>query len=299
MPPVEACISRDIRGKVSSGASKSLVAECVDFGDCIEIAAAPDGKTLVAVTESGLVVAYEKTPARKLSYDELHSISVIGGTEPVLFAPLQRDLPFHSVQLTASDAERLAAIARPRNAQIHEPGTEWWDTPEGNLGVTIWPAGLLTRPHSSPVQSRQWFTIAFVNTGIQIRTYRHPQHAALYKEDAREFLPWPVVHNVAVEGVDQVERRPSLGAVALFGVFGLGASVEIRRTYVTIEADAGDYVFEVQDVLPLTLSGHLAAVLRKMTPTGVGDDDPIHQLIAAQSETNRLLDEILNALRER
>ena len=113
MPPVEACISRDIRGKVSSAASKSLAGECVNFGDCIEVAGVPDGKTLVAVTEAGLVVAYEKAPARKFSYDELHSISVIRGTEPALFAPLQRDLPFEAVQLAASDAETSWSRATP------------------------------------------------------------------------------------------------------------------------------------------------------------------------------------------
>ena len=299
MPSVEACIGRDIHGKVSSAASKNLIAECLNFGDCIEVAGSPDGRTLVAVTESGLVVAYEKARAGKFAYGDLHSVSVIGDADTVLFAPLQRDVPFDAVRLTAPDAVRLASRARQLIAEVHDPGTEWWDTPEGELGVTVWPAGLLTRPNSSPVQPQQWCTLAFVNTGIQIRTFRHPQHAGLYRGDAREFLPWPDVRNVAVEGLDQVERRPSVGAVAVFGVLGLSASKEIRRAYVTIEATAGDYVFEVQDVLPLTLSGFLAAVLRQMNVSAVRDDDPIHQVIAAQLETNRLLEEILTALRAR
>lgn len=107
------------------------------------------------------------------------------------------------------------------------------------------------------------------------------------------------MHSVAVEGLDQIERRPSVGAVLLFGVMGLGASREIRRAYLTIEAEHGDYVFERQELLPLELSGFLAPVLRQMRSSSSAPDDTMQQVLDAQVETNRLLGEILDALRGR
>jgi len=116
--------------------------------------------------------------------------------------------------------------------------------------------------------------------------------------DFLEFFPWSTVRNVSVEGVDQIERRPSVGAVLAFGVLGLGASKEVRRAYFVIEVDKGDYVFERQGVLPLQLSGQLAPVLREMRGT-VDQDAAAQQMLDAQLETNRLLAEILAELQRR
>jgi hypothetical protein len=253
---------------------------------------------LVAVTGRGIAVAEEKSTPIVYPFEELHSVTVLGEGDTVLFAPLRRGMPFDSVPMSAPDADRLVDEARPRIAALHEPGEAWWDSPTGDIGVTVWPAGLLTRPTSSPIPERQWCTVSFVNTGVQMRTGRHPQQSGVYEGDFREFLPWTAVRNVSVEGVDQIERRPSVGAVLAFGVLGLGASREVRRSYFVIEADAGDYVYERQQLLPLQLSGYLAPVLRQMRG-GPQSSDPLQRLLEAQAESNRLLGEILEELRKR
>jgi len=298
MQRLDHIVTRDISGKISPDALQVLESATSDATDFFSAALTDNGKTLIAITDTGITIAREKSAPTAYTFEELHSISVLGDTDPVLFAPLRRDAPFDAVSMSASDAARLVEAARPRIAALHLPGEKWWDTPMGDLGVAIWVAGLLTRPASSPVPERQWCTVSFVNTGVQIRTVRNPKQPSVYKEDSREFLPWPSVRNVSVEGVDQIERRPSVGAVLAFGVLGLGASREVRRSYFVIEANVGDYVFERQDMLPLQLSGYLTPVLRQMRDTAQLDD-PMKRILETQTETNRLLAEILDALRQR
>jgi hypothetical protein len=247
------------------------------------------------VADAGVSVAYEKMAAWSVDYDALHSVSVIGGFDPVLFAPLQRDQAFDAVAVSSPDATRLADVAREHLAQRHEPGNEWWDSPTADLGIALWPVGLLLRPPSSPMPQQHWCTVSFVNTGIQMRTARHPKYPSMYAGDVRAFLPWSTVHDVSVEGSDQIERRPSVAAVVAFGILGLGASKSIRRSYLVVSADEGDYVFERQEMLPLELSGYLAPVLRQMRHVAAGDD-PLQQLLEAQLETNRLLSLILEEI---
>jgi hypothetical protein len=108
----------------------------------------------------------------------------------------------------------------------------------------------------------------------------------------------PAVRDVTVEGADQIERRPSVAAVLVFGVLGLGASKAIKRSYLVISSDNGDYVLERQELLPLELSGYLAPVLREMHHVAQ-QDDPMTRLLEAQQETNRLLALIVERLPER
>jgi hypothetical protein len=187
---------------------------------------------------------------------------------------------------------------RAQLVQHHESGPEWWDSPTADLGIEVWPAGLLIKPASSALPERVWYTASFVNTGVQLRTVRHPKQPSNYPGDHHEFLPWTSVHDVTVEGADQIERRPSVAAVLVFGVLGLGASKAIKRSYLVISSDHGDYVLERQDLLPLELSGYVAPVLREMHHVAQ-QDDPITRLLEAQQETNRLLALIVERLPER
>jgi hypothetical protein len=289
-------VARDLTRRFSNTALRALAERTAGASECIAVAASEDGKTLVAVTDVGIEIGFEKGPGLGYAYGELHSISILGQFDPALFIPLRRNEPFDAVALAPPDAERLAAAARPRIAAIHEVGSEWWDTPMGTLGIAASLIGLMVKPASSPMPERQWCTVSFVNTGIQIRTARHPKYPSMYKEDVREFLPWPAVQDVSVEGSDQIERRPSVGAVLAFGVMGLGASKTIKRSFLVVAGDQGDYVFERQEMLPLELAGFLAPVLRQMHHAAQ-QLDPMQQLLDEQRETNRLLNEILSTIR--
>jgi hypothetical protein len=294
-------LDRDVKRK---GGNRQVLAESVAEQEAVDgVALAPDGKVLIAATDRQVVVVPDKGSPVSYPLTELHSVSVIGGAEHVLFAPLQRDRVFESVVLTADDAHRLATFVRARLMELHEPGAEWWDDPAGTLGLSLWPAGLLVRPASSAVPELQWFTVSFVNTGIQVRTTRHPQDSSRYKGDAREFISWSQVRSLAVEGTDQIERRPSVGAVMLFGVLGLGASKSIRRSYLVVDTHGGSYIFERHEMLPVALAGFLAPVLRHFAPspaeaTGITAEQFAAHL-GGQARTNELLGEILAELRRR
>jgi hypothetical protein len=139
--------------------------------------------------------------------------------------------------------------------------------------------------------------VSFANTGVQILAYKDSRYPQFYRGDATEFIPWPAVHSVTVEGVDQVERRPSVGAVVAFGIMGLGASKTIRRSYLVIATDAGDYFFEQDNLLPAGLAARIGPVLRLFTqPDGGSADGDVRELLV---ETNRLLADILEELRAR
>lgn len=107
--------------------------ELGDAGNLVAAARAFDGKALVAVTDDAVLVAQDKDAVMRYSFRELHSVSVLGDSDPVLFAPLRRGVAFESVSLRAADAVRLADVIRARLAQIHDPGDGWWNRPTADL----------------------------------------------------------------------------------------------------------------------------------------------------------------------
>lgn len=281
-------------GKVNP-VTQAVVEAALAGEDCEAAATSSDGKTIVAVTPTRLIVARDKAIDTEYALADLHSISALGGGDNALLAPLRRGEPFAAIQVHGP--QRLATAVRQRLVDLHAPGDEWWDDPAGDLGVSLWPAGLLVAPTGSVLATKHWYNLSFVNTGVQFRSIRAQSNPSLYPGDLREFIPWDDVHGVTVEGADQIERRPSVGAVVAFGVLGLGASKAIRRSYAVVNTTAGDYVVERQDMLPTELRGFLAPVLRRFPePSSADGTEELRTLLA---ETNRLLNDILEELRSR
>jgi hypothetical protein len=255
---------------------------------------------VVAVTPTRLATCRAKSEPVIRDLEELHSISVLGGGESALVAPLVRDQAFDAIPLPREQADDIARLVRKHLSQLHESGVEWWDDPAGELGISLWPTGLLVAPPSAVTPARAFYNISIVNTGVQMRTMRLPTAANIYPGDFRDFIPWSEIERVDVEGADQIERRPNIGAVALFGVLGLGASKVIRRSYLVLGTARGEYVFERQEMLPTELRAFISPVLRPFSSsdTGMNGPDALAPLLEAQAETNRLLNDILTELRQ-
>ncbi len=304
MSALQDVVERDLTGRAHARALSSLEGTVAPAEVLDGVASSSDGNVIMAATDRRIIIVREKTAPTTYALSDLHSVSVIGTGDSALFAPLQLGEAFDSITLDHRDATRIAEAVRTRLGSLRASGDQWpWDSPQANLGISVWPTGLLARPARSPVPAKQWCVVTFVNTGVQIRTYRHPKQSAIYHGDVREFLAWPQVRNVSVEGDNIIERRPSIGSVLAFGIAGLAASEAHRRAYFVIESDDGDYVFEQQEILPVALSGVLAPILREMRDPSVRGTNAtvsardLADMLAAQQSTNALLAEILEELR--
>jgi hypothetical protein len=256
------------------------------------IGSSPDGKTLAAVTETSLLVGHDKIDGYGWAIADLRSVSVLPDGVVSLVTPLGEG-EFYSFGLEPDDARRIAAAVRALLPPA-EPDAPWWDDPQADIGSFLRALGLIVCPAASPHHEHTICNVSFANTGVQIHAYKDSRYPQCYQGDATEFIPWSAVHSVTVEGSDPVERRPSAGAVVAFGILGLGASKTIRRAYLVVATDAGDYYFEQDNILPAGLAARIGPVLRLFTqPDGSGD---VRDLLV---ETNRLLGEILDAVRSR
>jgi hypothetical protein len=106
-------------------------------------------------------------------------------------------------------------------------------------------AVLLVSPDAQLPQKAK-AAITIVSTGVRIKSGR-----------TSKFLPRKTISGISVEGVDQVQLRPSIAAVVAFGVLGLASRKRERYSYVTLDSHEGQFVFELQDRLPLELRASL------------------------------------------
>lgn len=269
--------------------------ERVGSSDVRQLGAAADGKLLTVVTDDQLLVGRDKGDGFGWKIADLRSISVLPDGERSLLAPLGSG-EFYSFGLEPGDAERIAAAVRQLLPPT-DPGAAWWDDPQATIGTFLRALALLVRPSGSPHHEKTICNVSFANTGVQIFSYKDPRFPQFYQGDITEFVPWSAVHSVTVEGLDQVERRPSVGAVLVFGLMGLAASQAVRRSYLVVATDAGDFFFEQQDMLPSALAARIGPVLRLfIQPAAASEGVDVGELLI---ETNRLLGEILEELRTR
>jgi hypothetical protein len=79
-----------------------------------------------------------------------------------------------------------------------------------------------------------------------------------------------------------VTSRPSVGAVVAFGVLGLAARRNEKRAFLTLVTEAGDYLVEDDEHLPVELRALLAPFLErldiKVAEAGNDPTDPIEQI---------------------
>jgi hypothetical protein len=84
---------------------------------------------------------------------------------------------------------------------------------------------------------------------------------------------------MAAEGINQVQQRPSVGAVVLFGVAGLAARKKESRSYLTVATQTGDYAFQVEGLLPAALAALVSPVARHFQAKGdAPKTDPIETI---------------------
>ncbi len=179
-------------------------------------------------------------------------VTTSGG--PALF-PASTTLPgdMFYVDATASEFARAVReeIARIRPTIDASP---IWERPGFTEVIRLEDAGLLSGPTSSPVRGGTVVIVMISGAGVQIR------HA---DASAGVVIPWRAISTFRVEGVDQVQMRPRVGAVLAFGVLGLAARRKEKRAYLTVETDEGEFLIEDGAHLPIELRSLL-------TPFGVG-----------------------------
>jgi len=193
------------------------------------------------------------------------------------------DGPLDAVTTPPDDAERLVG-ALGRSSVAVESGTS-------DDAVRIWPAQLLVASVDMPIKAKSWVSMTVLQAGVQIRTALSATGAAP-RHDERWFLPLSRITGLAIEGPDAARLRPSVAAVAAFGVLGLAARKSEKRSYLTISQDTGDVVLEVHDRLPVELRG----LLRKYPALSNVATDPE----PADEDTSTILEQIrtLGGLRD-
>jgi hypothetical protein len=248
-------------------------------GDDVEtVACSRMGTEIVALTSQRLLVADRKKPVVEYDLADLHSVSVLdsGSQDPhdLLLCPLQVDQPFYGVPVGPRTIERIAAALRARLSDLHSPGTEWWDNPSERVGQLISPFALLVAPPDSQVPMQYWYSLSIVNTGVQLRTTSVRNR---YPGDQRQFFPWSAIRSLSPEGDDNIQRRHSVAAVLAVGVLGLAAGRDVRRSWLVIGVDSGEYVLENQQMLSRELSGLLSPITRNIEGQTATESKPARE----------------------
>ncbi len=213
-------------------------------GDCI--AALTPRRLLVG--GGGLDRAYELS--------DLATAVVVSTTGGRAFFPASNADPGDMFYVDAN-AEDFARAVRDELGRIR-PTTDSspiWERSDFTDVVRLEDAGLLAAPKSSPVVAGTVVIVMISGAGVQIR------HA---DGSAATVIPWPDVKAARVEGVDQAQMRPRVGAVIAFGVLGLAARRKEKRAYLTLQTRDSEYLIEDGAHLPLELRALLA-------PFGISD----------------------------
>jgi hypothetical protein len=156
-----------------------------------------------------------------------------------------------------AEGEEFARAVREELARIRpsDGSAPIWERSDFTDVVRLEDAGLLAAPRESQVVAGSVVIVMISGAGIQIR------HA---DGSAGTLIRWRDVLEARVEGVDQAQMRPRVGAVVAFGVLGLAARRKEKRAYLTLQTRDGDYLVEDGSHLPLELRALLA-------PFGIGE----------------------------
>jgi hypothetical protein len=289
MPGLRELLDRDCAGLGFSRPALKALGAAVGDASCDAVGRSLSGRTIVAVAGDQLFAAHARAPVAEYPLATLHSVVIFAGDgyESVL-CPLRERQLFDGVILDCKSAERVATTIRSRLAVDHPRGQEWWDDPEGELAMTVPDSLLIVKPTESDLPLKINYRLTLVNTGIQFRSVSTKG----FDPRVRDFVPWPTVTSLVAEGADQVQLRPRVGAVVAFGVLGLAARKEERRSWIAVGTGDGDYVLENRGMIARELGGLLAPVTRHFssaaqTTDQAIDDDPI--------ETIRRLGELRDA----
>jgi hypothetical protein len=248
----------------------------------------------------------EQPKLTEFTWDELHSIATkelpnpYGYESSLAVAPLVMGQPCEPLMFDGpgglSSGQRIVDAARGH--LTHAPTHAWYDDPKLNLLVRLDSVTVLVTPEDGAVPPKSKAFLRVANTGIQVFQTRLPQ-GVKPRNAAWEDVPWSLVLNVEVQGLDQVQLRPSVGAVFLFGVLGLAARKREKNSYLVVETTKGEYVFEVSGLLPSELRGMLSPALSRRSNA----EEPAPQDQAQDSSLNQgsILEQIkqLGELRDR
>ncbi|MDQ1521461.1 MAG: hypothetical protein QOI55_2534 [Actinomycetota bacterium] len=243
------------------------------------VVAATIGRTrtadVVAVLSDQRIVVRGGDDADYPLNDLRGAVTYMSGRDTIFLALLESDVgePFI---VPAGSGVLFAETVRARVAGLRGPaahGRALWDDPTFTAVLRLAACGLLAAPAGCGVETRVSLVATFTSVGCIFR-----------EKDGtgRQFLPWTVVEGVRVEGVDQVTSRPSVGAVVAFGVLGLAARRNEKRAFLTLVTEAGDYLVEDDEHLPVELRALLAPFLErldiKVAEAGNDPTDPIEQI---------------------
>jgi hypothetical protein len=213
------------------------------------------GDCMALLTPRRLLVGGGKID-RAYEFSDLATAVVVDTIGGQALFPVATDKPSDMFYVNAG-GEDFAREVREQIARVRPPrdDSQIWERPDFTHVVRLPDAGLLAAPKVSEVKAGQVVNVMLSSAGVQIR-----QKAGY----AGVLIPWAAVQETRIEGVDQVQSRPSVGAVVLFGVLGLAARRKEKTAYLTVRTGDGEYLIEDGSHLPLELRVQLA-------PFGVAD----------------------------
>jgi hypothetical protein len=220
----------------------------------------------LAVTTEDLVVARtEKSGARIERYAilKLRGLATWGITvaeigDLTVMALMLEDESLVPLPLKPKDAQRVLA-ALPD--VVHEQA------------VHLTTVKVLVTP-SATIKPKAVVALTVTSVGIRMQLADKPL--------VFDYLPRSEIENVSIDGVDQIQLRPSVLATAAFGVMGLAARKKEKRAYLVVSTARGDGVYEVSNVLPTELRARLSPLLKTIESSAHAPpqtrSDPIEQI---------------------
>jgi hypothetical protein len=224
---------------------------------------------VIATTSDRVIIAINRAvvdpPAIVLQFSDLAACIWFAGNAPTLvslvLAPVRFDERLVEIRLdgTADTARSISASVNPAINEARDARVEGhWSATLPDAFAVAFDGMLLSEPAKADTRPERVRVVA-MNAGL-----------ALERPDERHsFIPWQSVDAVAVEGVDQVRNRPSVGAVVAFGVLGLAARRKESEAYLVIETADGAWALELPNMVPAKVRADLSPVLRSLS-TGTG-----------------------------
>jgi hypothetical protein len=231
--------------------SKTLLAQDLQSGEVISGLTPifsegdePSNAGVAAATNSRLVAVRDRgSLCTSYPYPELADVGVWRDAVRPEFswvAPLRElEPPVGEFRVRTRDTQQLLSRLQA-SAQANAQAT----SPTG-LAVHLPRAVLLVSPDTR-LPEKAKFAVTIVGTGVRIKSGR-----------TTKFLPRSAISEISVEGVDQVQGRPRIAAVVAFGVLGLASRKRERSSYMILDSEDGQFVFELQDRLPIELRASL------------------------------------------
>jgi hypothetical protein len=274
---LDRAVARDL-GRTEARRAVEVIADNLARGESVDaVAEAPRGR-VVAATDQRLAVGDRNGQFWSVNYEELRDVVPLPLGKQAVVCPLVEGQPFEGIEVRRRDARRVADAAHARIVVLHssrEAG-RWHDDPAFAVAARFAPVALLVSPPKYPIPGKTWVSLSIVTTGIQIT----PMDQA--KLPGKEFVAWDGVSRLETEGVDQVTRRPRVGAVLAFGVLGLAASRKEKCGYIALATDAGDFVLQVNDLLPTEIRATLMPAVERLRQlsgdSSPGVSDPVDQI---------------------